>query len=362
MLDQITFYHFIPYIFLVLLCWVCSYYKTRYDLGIKVVLWGLLLFSALRYNVGWDYGNYTDAIEGRLTDDKVERFEWLSKWLIYFSRYTFTQLFFIVNSVIVFVCLREIVLKYSVNPALSVFLFFTFSIFYLQSLTIVRNFTAVLMVMYACTLFIDKKKLFFLIVVAVSSGIHSSAYIGFLIPLIYWLKGGRKFNIIMLLCSLLVDTIVQGLVMSFSANPMWGVLSYYLKFADQYSEGNIYKYLIYVIDAVFLIYWNRLVRVNKHNLFFLNLMNFGTCIWTIFSFQSIFGFRLSLFFIVWLIILFPALIYTFDLKYRALVKQTVMISFTILFFLNLYLLANSYNNGLIEQASFLPYKTIFLKD
>ena len=75
MLDQITFYHFIPYIFLVLLCWVCSYYKTRYDLGIKVVLWGLLLFSALRYNVGWDYGYYTDAIEGRLTDDKVERNE-----------------------------------------------------------------------------------------------------------------------------------------------------------------------------------------------------------------------------------------------------------------------------------------------
>lgn len=325
----------------------------------------MLLFSAIRYNVGWDYVNYVDLIEGKLGETTFMRIEWLSRWLMEFSRsIDFTQFYFAINSVIGMFCVYKMVTKYSCDPAISLYTFLTFSLFYLMTMNIIRNFTAVLMIMYACSLFLQRRYIWYVIVVFLATGMHSSAYIGFLIPIIYFFGKGRNFGVILFVGSFFFTEIIMRCILSFGeGNLLLEKAIFYIinDDGDGDGDGKLYQYLIYFINTVFLIYWNKLVRVDPLNKFWLNLVNFGACFWILFSFQATLSFRLSLFFLVYLIILVPALINVFEIKYRKIIKQAAMVLFMMLFFVNLYILASAYNAGIIEQASFLPYNVFFLK-
>lgn len=358
---MINILDFIPYFVLVAICGFFSYYSTKNNAGIKIVFWTMLIFSAIRLNVGWDFSIYADLIEGQLETNQFDRIEWLSKWLMLLARHTFTQLYFIINTAIGMVCIYQIVKKYSVDAKLSLYTFLTFSLFYLMTMNIIRNFTAVLMVMYACTLFLQCKYLWFLIVVFLATGMHMSAYISFLIPIVYYFQKGRKFNIMIFVASFVLTEVVEKLILSIgSDNLILENVTYYIVNKTD-GNGKTYQYLIYAINIIFIIYWDRLVKSNPLNKFWLNLVNVGACFWIVFSFQSTLSFRFSLFFIVYLIILVPALINSFSEKYRKLVKQGTMIMLAMLFFLNLYILASAYNEGEIAQASFLPYKVFFMR-
>lgn len=361
MINPINILDFIPYFVLVTICWFFAYYQTKDNAGLKVIFWTMLIFSAIRLDVGWDYPAYVELIEGKMTDRQFDRIEWLSSGLMLLARHTFTQLYFIINSVIGMVCIYQVVKRYSVDAKLSLYTFLTFSLFYLMTMNIIRNFTAVLMVMYACSLFLQRKYLFYMIIIFLAAGMHKSAYVGFLIPVIYYFQQGRKFNIILFVTSFLLTQVIMMLILSIGGNnPILKNVIYYI-IHNTGGSGKIYQYLIYLINIIFFIYWDRLVRIDPLNKFWLNLTNVGVCFWILFSFQSTLSFRLSLFFIVYIIILIPALINTFSDRYRKLIRQGIMIMLAMLFFLNLYILAVAYNEGKIVQASFLPYNVFFIQ-
>lgn len=360
-MDSIIFIDFIPYLLLVSLCGFCAYYPTKNDLGVKVIFGALLLFAALRYNVGWDYSTYSKLIEkADAAGLDFKRIEWLSRNLMLLAHYTFTQLYFIINSVIGLCCIYSVCKKYSHDVAMSLFLFLTFSLFYLMSMNIIRNFTAVLMVVYACQLFLEKRYLGYIILIFLAAGMHSSAYIGLVLPLLWVLNLSRMTNVVLFVCSFIIGVIVKEWILSLSTNSLTERMVFYVM--NEESEGSgPYKYVFYIINMTFLIFWDKIVKVDIRNRFFLQLVNIGVCIWTAFSFQSTLSLRFSLFFTIWMIVLVPALIDTFSVRNQKLVKQLVMLSFAGLFFLNLYILATAYNKNLIEQASFLPYKIFFFQ-
>lgn len=344
------------------MCWLFAYYPTKNGMGVKAIFWTMLIFSAIRYNVGWDYPAYTKLIEGKMTDSQFERIEWLSRTIMYISRYTFGQVYFILNSVIGMLCLDSIIRKYSKDASLSFFLFLTFSLFYLMTMNVIRNFTAILMVMYACRLFLEKRYWLYLLIIFIASGIHSSAVVGFLLPIVYFLvyklKVGRWTNIAMFIASFAVGKFIELVVLMFSTNPIFSQVVYYM-LNNTEGSGKLYKYIFYLLNLVFLLSWDRLVKEDDRNRFWITLVNIGVCLWVALSFQYTLSLRMALFFIVWLVIILPSLLSTFSLKYSKLFKQITMIIFTTLFFFNLYLLASAYNSGELQQASFLPYQ-IFL--
>ncbi len=362
MVDSITLLHYFPYIALVAVCGFCAYYKTKNNTGLKIIFWCIFLFSALRYNVGWDYEAYDNTIRDKLSW-QINRIEWLSRSLMLLARQTFTQLYFIICSFVTLRLVYVVIKKHSSDPALSLFIFLTFSLFYLMTMNIIRNFMAISMVMYAGSLLLDKKYWQYIVIVILAAGIHSSAYLGFLLPVINMLRLSRTINIIMFVASFLIGEILKAYLMDIDSSiGIVQSVQYYIKFNADFTQGGSYKYVFYALAIVLFIFWNRMVKQDSNNKLWLNYFNIGVCAWTAFSFQQTLSLRSSLFFTIWLVILIPALLKAIPVKYGWIAKQAVMVLFPALFFLNLWILASAYNAGLLEQASFLPYRIFLLAD
>lgn len=364
MKEDILFYDFLPYILLVAVCYLFVYFKTKDDLGLKAIFWTMLLFSAIRFEVGWDFWAYRDLIEERMTTSQFERIEWLSKVLMLMARYTFTQLYFIINTVVCMLCIYVVSKRFSKDAALSLFLFLTFSLFYLMTMNIIRNFVAILLVMFACKLFLEKKYWGFILIIFIATGFHISSLIGLIIPVIYFivfrLKIGKWINLILFIAFFFVGNLILLIISIFSGNSLFDDIVYYIVNNTE-GSGKLYQYIFYFINLVFIFSWDRLVKANEMNRLWITFVNVGVCFWVALSFQYTLSLRMALFFIVWMIILLPSFIDTFSLPYRLLVKQIVMLLFVSLFFFNLYLLASAYNDGVLDQASFLPYRTFFFQ-
>lgn len=364
MREEIVFYDYLPYILLVAICCLFACCKTKDNLGVKVIFWMMLIFSAVRYNVGWDFPTYADLIEGRVKDYQFERMEWLSQSIMLLARNTFTQLYFIVNSVIGMVCLYKVCNKYSRDPALSLFFFLTFSLFYLMTMNIIRNFVAILLVMYACRLLLEKKYLKYIFVIIIATGFHSSAVIGFILPIVYYLvfklRIGKWTNLFFFIASFFVGKIVLFVIFIFSGNPLLSNIVYYIVNNTE-GSGKYYQYIFYLLNLVFIFSWSKLIRADDMNRFWITLVNVGVCFWVALSFQYTLSIRMALFFTVWMIIILPSFIDSVSKKFRKLVKQCLILFFISLFFVNLFMLAKAYNSGELLQASFLPYKVFFFK-
>lgn len=364
MIEEILFYDFLPYILLVAICYLFACFRTKNDTGLIAIFWAMLIFSAIRYNVGWDYPAYTQLVEGNIRDVEFDRIEWFSRLTMYIGRYTFTQMYFIINSAIGMLCVYKISKRFSKDPALSLYLFLTFSLFFLMTMNVIRNCTAILVMMYACQMFFDKKYWRYIIFMILAAGFHASAYIGFLVPIIYYavfkLKFGMVANIVIFVASFGAGKAIEMVILALSDNPVVSAIAYYV-LNNTEGSGNLYKYIFYLINLVFLLGWKRLVKLDDMNRLWITLINVGVCFWVALSFQYTLSLRMALSFIIWMIILVPSYIETFKPASRKLVKQCIVIFFTLLFFTNLFLLARAYNEGVIYQASFLPYKVFFFQ-
>lgn len=156
----------------------------------NVVLWGVVVLMALLIGLRWegygsDYNNYYAIITGEVEVYELDRLELLSRLMIvvfnalglpfftWFVVMAFLQLFFLV--------------KAADNGLQALFpwmvLVFFLNLFPL-SLILIRQVTAVLILLYAYTFIPQRKLLPFLLLVALATGFHLSSLIA--IPL-YWI-------------------------------------------------------------------------------------------------------------------------------------------------------------------------------
>src|SRR5699024_10966242 len=94
--------------------------------------------------IGWDYDVYYNVIANNLQDTTItENNEILNILLVNLSQNTgITNLYFFVSSLITLFLIALNVSKYSTMPKLSMFIFITFPLFYLNSFSIIRFFVA----------------------------------------------------------------------------------------------------------------------------------------------------------------------------------------------------------------------------
>lgn len=204
-----------PYIFLyfiILLFTLISYDRKISKSIIYFLFLCLFVFSAIRYDIGRDYDSYLTIFEN---PDKMQTSE---KGFMLFNG-LLKNLGFSVQSVIIVFSAITLIFAFlyieenSSDKSLSIFIFFTFSPFYLGSLNTIRQALAIYVFLYSVKYIKSRKFVrYFLHIVAIAFFAHKSAVI--LIPLYFVLnhRWNNFFKLSLIIFSILITKILDLII------------------------------------------------------------------------------------------------------------------------------------------------------
>jgi len=208
----------------------------------------LFILAAFRdTNVGTDTLGYERIfLRIKAGGTAIQEIGWqaLNKIVIYFNG-GFEDLL-IVSSLLILTPVFYVAKKYSVNPMLSIFLYYAFYL-YLQSFNITRQSIAISIILCAYILLINKKNLFFVLLVLLAATFHTTALL--CLPLIFVNRIPDKPIIYLVLMGL---TMVMGWVLSdYIINRLANLLGYenYLKWDELDGSGGLY---LIILNAFFV--------------------------------------------------------------------------------------------------------------
>lgn len=310
----------------------------------NIFIFIIFIFSAIRFDVGWDFMAYHQALTTDIYTNIGNNGELFTLLLINVAKFfNFPQLYFILNSGICVFCISSVVRRYSKDPWMSMIIFVTFPLFYLNSFSVIRNFSAIAIVLYASRFIIEKKIVKYIIVIMIASQFHKSALIGFVF---YPLKNVRLTNLSML--TILLISPIIGEVMRFIVKIFIPQYSIYLnKTVNQEGTKAIIIFLLLAIIIMLLKKYIKITDVSESFFIFYNNFIYGLLIYIIFFETGTMGHRLSLYGTIGSIILIPEIINLFkSKKERFMIKSVVYLFFAIFFF---YII----NLG---RSTYIPYR------
>jgi len=245
-----------------------EHYKIRFVLKkqkIKNFFSFFVIFavSAFRYGVGTDYFyTYVPAYiilrDRRYTYNYYEKgFEWINRLCIVLSDNY--QMIFIVTSLAIYGILFWIIMKYSENPKMSLFVYF-FSSMYFNSLSNVRQAMAMIICLLSSELYINwkgskkKKIILFCLLIILACFIHSTAFLFSVIPFLSVVKNIRIKNHILIAGILTIIAIVLNYI-GIISEMLDFVLVYLQRYQRYSSSGTIYwSYLVFNIIIYLMMY------------------------------------------------------------------------------------------------------------
>lgn len=318
----------------------------------------LFVFSAIRYDVGYDYMMYLDILR---YEPDYDRFEFLEYLLQRFAAQTYIPIFFIVNSFITVYFAKWAIEKLSVNVSISLLAFFCLPLLYTHSLSIIRFWSGVSVLFYATTFIYEKKWIHFAVFYIISYFLHGSMVVGILfIPLVLF-EISRIANIILLIFSFVGGEFVLNRLLG-SSLADYGILgerlNYYANIGDTESAMTKIPYLYLAIDILFLFLWTR--NKNKSSAVlhkYITIFNIGVSILFLLSFDNTLNSRLCRPFLIYIILVVPLI-----LKHlRGETKRMSTLAFT-LAASALFLYTITIYNDTLGKSEYLPYRIIFLEN
>lgn len=318
----------------------------------------IFIFSAIRYDVGYDYMMYLDILR---YEPDYDRFEFLEYLLQRFAAQTYIPIFFIVNSFITVYFAKWAIEKLSVNVSISLLAFFCLPLLYTHSLSIIRFWSGVSVLFYATTFIYEKKWIHFAVFYIISYFLHGSMVVGILfIPLVLF-EISRIANIILLIFSFVGGEFVLNRLLG-SSLADYGILgerlNYYANIGDTESAMTKIPYLYLAIDILFLFLWTR--NKNKSSAVlhkYITIFNIGVSILFLFSFDNTLNSRLCRPFLIYIILVVPLI-----LKHlRGETKRMSTLAFT-LAASALFLYTITIYNDTLGKSEYLPYRIIFLEN
>lgn len=318
----------------------------------------LFVFSAIRYDVGYDYMMYLDILR---YEPDYDRFEFLEYLLQRFAAQTYIPIFFIVNSFITVYFAKWAIEKLSVNVSISLLAFFCLPLLYTHSLSIIRFWSGVSVLFYATTFIYEKKWIHFAVFYIISYFLHGSMVVGILfIPLVLF-EISRIANIILLIFSFVGGEFVLNRLLG-SSLADYGILgerlNYYANIGDTESAMTKIPYLYLAIDILFLFLWTR--HKNKSSAVlnkYITIYNIGVCILFLLSFDNTLNSRLCRPFLIYITLVIPLI-----LKHlRGETKRMSTLAFT-LAASALFLYTITIYNDTLGKSEYLPYRIIFLEN
>lgn len=307
----------------------------------------LMLISALRYDVGYDYLLYVDYFntvkDSMLTDQS--RLEWL--W--HLINLTLTAVnadymfLFAVSSILFFTSVYSAIFRDSPYPALSVFLLVGMGYLFV-SFNAVRQMVGCGICLFAVRYIEEKKPWKFLLCILLAGGFHDSCY---LFAIAYWMNRIRIKPLWAFILTAAI-TILMGPITHLVLSII-NQTSYAVYLASYFDNGQT-AYVMLAINLLLLVFASVLYRDEPRYRLFYTFQIIALWI-TLYSGQIVLILRLLHLFGLPSIILIPMSIKTLsDKKDRRLVIALLML---------LYFLYTLYTVGIQNSNSVLPYQTIF---
>jgi hypothetical protein len=356
---EFSYIDFWPYFIIALVFIFCYNFKSINSS--KIVYFTLLLFCVLRYDVGWDYTSYIVEIDSGYVSIIGGRLEPLSKLIFiianFLNFYPFAFFFFAwLTLKLVYLSIE----KYSINPVVSWLVFYSLPLFFFASLSTIRQSLATVIILYSYQFVIERKFVKFLIVILIASFFHISALMGFLLLPLILIPINKLFNYILFISSFFLSLLIKSFILS----NFMSELSVISRFQDFYIDGETaspttLQYLYYIIAAINLFYYDKLVALNSLNKQIISITTFGVFFFNILSFEPVTSTRVSAFFLLFWIYLIPYYSKIFSIKYGRIIQHVIFTLLLTLSFYYLFIYVRAYENGIQEKVSFLPYKFWF---
>lgn len=349
----------LPYVFLLFLTLFLPAVSKKYVWILFVVL---LVFSGFRYGVGWDYFNYTVAVEEG--GWRISRVEFLIRQLELFCyRQKTPQLFFFVTSLATLSCYFFVFSKVSFKPSASIFAFLCLPIFFLSSLSIIR-FALAVAITFLAYYFLEqgRRSLYFALLVA-SFFVHRAAAFALLtMPFLFWkVSFNQRVNVIIFIASFVIGKVVGSFsLVSAVLDPILDMVqtedvNYVGYLVDSKGAGfSRTPYLYAAINIIVLASYNQLVRTsnNERMASLITLFSLGCSFMFLFSFNQTFASRMSQFFMVYFLLIIPYF------KEKSIKNYMLISIFLFVFFFQLTTIG--YHPDFIGRINcFLPYRMFF---
>ena len=303
----------------------------------------LILFSGLRSWIGWDYKAYYLTIMYGIDSNITGRGEFLTKKLVDFSsEYHLPVIYFLSNSIVCIFLISKTVRDYAVDKWMGIFIFLSFPLFFLNSLSVIRFFTALAITFFAMRFILSRNFVMYFLLIYVASLFHTSA----LLAAVLYFLARLKFGYATL-------GIIFALFFAFVSVFNHYVIQYFPQYAV-YTEESVVRegtLAIYFFILVFLSSLFFLKKINSDLVLRLSFNSFfiGLVMYIAFFGQGTMSHRLSLYGTIYSLILVPSILdMTIELKLSYL-YLIIYFLFAIMFF---YIIV-------IGHETYIPYRTIF---
>lgn len=350
-----------PYVIIAFIFIICYNFKIRNSS--KIIYSTLLMFSALRYDVGWDYTSYIEEMSEGYSSLMNGRLEFLSKYIFIIANYlNFYPFAFIFFAWLTLKLVEKSINKYSIDPLISWLVFYSLPLFFFASLSTIRQSLATAMILFSYQFLNKKQYLKFTLTILTASLFHSSALIGFLLFPLTLIPLNRSINLLILISSFFLSFFIKSLLSTGFLSQL-DILS---RFQDFYIDAETssptkLQYLYYIIVGFNLFYYDRLVALDISNKKMITITTFGVFLFNILSFEPITSTRLSAFFLLFWIYIIPYYLLIFS-KGKGIVIQKIIFNMLLLLsFYYLFIYVEAYESRIQEKISFLPYKFWFLE-
>lgn len=337
-----------------------SYDKSKRK-RMNLFVWGLMIFLIiisgfryLNYSYSDEWAYRTASPDKILYLSDILKPEGLNTVLAWLSKYKFSaesgpfaygQFYILITSIIVITLFVKSIWDYSEHFTFSMFLFVTMGLFF-TSMNIIRQFIAIAILFYGFRFVKNKSFLKYLVCVLLAYGFHASAII--MAPLYFLIKQEKLYlwSLVLILASFLMMNRVDAI-----GNLLFEDSKYSIYFDTFGDEGvNILRILSTAIPCSIVLIWRRwIVNQKKAEYCEVNMLVI-TLIVCVFSSMNIYFNRISYYFSVAALIMFPKIQLIFTENSKRLVLSMMIVLF-FLFGLYQASISASYHNILFETIS-----------
>ena len=373
--------YIISFLLTILLIWlaenIAKSKKIKIILMIAAVI-PMFLVSAIRYNVGTDYNkryvaNYVDLAQEKPVDDLEIGFKFIDYICLLFTKEPY--ILFIITSLIILAIIFEVIYKKSVNPILSVTIFFLGGYFF-GTLNLIRQYVAVAFILLGYQFFMseNKKKAYigFIICAILAFLMHSTSIICFIILFL------NKKNLVsikwILPLSILILILNEKIMLLLT--PIIKNTRFYVYLTGNMSQGELSilqigeNLLVYFwMYAVY--YWNKKSnkKLDKEGIILLNIQGISFLL-TVAGIIHIQFNRIAIYFVIFQILSIPYFLKIMPFeniakiinsKMKKNIKEKTIKTITYILIILCFCAMFGYTNILNNDNEVLPYQTIFSK-
>jgi hypothetical protein len=314
--------------------------KTGYFIACTIIIF----ISVFRFDIGYDYSGYYSFIYPRFNINNVAHFEYFPRIIYRIADYFNTPLLvFVIFGLINYILIFYTINKLSISKYESLIIFF--SMFYLTTLSIIRQGTAVAIIFYGFK-YIKKKKLIkYIITCIIAFNFHRSAIIGFLLYPLYYIS---YYYVIGFICifTLGIRYVLPRILETYFPR----YISYIVKEGLMDTSGH-YMRIFYIVLLLYCIIISYIGKTFKKNRGLFSIITLGVILPFVLGGHT--GGRIAEYFLIYFVLLIPNINSKLNINKRII----ILIPFYMYFFL--YLLSTVY---LSKSSEYVPYRFYFLTD